>query len=593
MVLAAALGGTVAAGLAAGVGGELRRAALLGVPLAFLVVVVNALVSREGETLLVRGGEILGWRLDITLEALAYGGVAGLRVLVLVLALALFSAVVDPDDTLRLFRRLSYRSALTASLATRLVPVLARDAGRMSDAARCRPTPPPVRPWRGRRSAARWIVRWRWPQRSSCGATRAPGGRRRARAPWSRHDVRVAAATALVAAVAFLAAISEWGASTPTRRSRSRSDRPRRCSRRRCCACPCFPSPAPRPASGWPVPEPVLRPERFAYRYPAPRRRRSRTSHSRSSRASLPRMRRVRLGQVDAAARGVRARPALPRRRGRRRAACGGLSVREHGPSDLAAVCGTLLQDPETQVVMSGVHAEIALALEHRGEPPSSVARGVEEVALALGIGELLDRRIETLSGGELQRVALAAALAPRPALLVLDEPTSQLDPVAGDELMWLLRRLNEDWATTVVVAEHRVERCLPAADRVMALAGGRVASDGSPPEFLDWAADRAPGLLPPAARLFSLAGLWPLPCSVKEARAALDGAALTPEAPESTPQDAPVQPEAAGWRASARVAGAGSRRHSPSTGSGTSSTTVRRSSAAWTSASAPASAWR
>ncbi len=175
-----------------------------------------------------------------------------------------------------------------------------------------------------------------------------------------------------------------------------------------------------------------------------------------------------------------------------------GLSVREHGPSDLAAACGTLLQDPETQVVMSGVHAEIALPLEHRGEPPSSVARGVEEVALALGIGELLDRRIETLSGGELQRVALAAALAPRPALLLLDEPTSQLDPVAGDELMSLLRRLNEDWATTVVVAEHRVERCLPAADRVVALAGGRVASDGSPPEFLDWAADRAPGLLPP-----------------------------------------------------------------------------------------------
>ncbi len=213
-----------------------------------------------------------------------------------------------------------------------------------------------------------------------------------------------------------------------------------------------------------------------------------------------------------------------------------GLSVREHGPSDLAAACGTLLQDPETQVVMSGVRAEIALPLEHRGEPPSSVARGVEEVALALGIGELLDRRIETLSGGELQRVALAAALAPRPALLLLDEPTSQLDPVAGDELMSLLRRLNEDWGTTVVIAEHRVERCLPAADRVVALAGGSVASDGSPHEFLDWAADRAPGLLPPAARLFALAGLTPLPRSVKEARAALEGAALAPEASEPPP---------------------------------------------------------
>ena len=83
-------------------------------------------------------------------------------------------------------------------------------------------------------------------------------------------------------------------------------------------------------------------------------------------------------------------------------------------------------------------------------------------------------RRTE-LSGGELQRVALGAALAGRPALVLLDEPTSQLDPVAGDELIWLLRRLNEEWGTAVVLAEHRLERCLRAADRVIALADGRV----------------------------------------------------------------------------------------------------------------------
>ena len=210
----------------------------------------------------------------------------------------------------------------------------------------------------------------------------------------------------------------------------------------------------------------------------------------------------------------------------------GGLSVRDHGPGELAAVCGTVFQDPETQVVMGGVRAELSLPLEHRGDPPAAVARSVEEVALALGLAHLLERRTDTLSGGELQRVAIAAALVHRPALLVLDEPTSQLDPVAGDELIWLLRRLNEEWGTGVVIAEHRLERCLPAADRVVALSGGAVACDSPPDEFLRRDAASGGALATPVARLFSLAGLGPLPASVKEARAQLRGAGLTPARP-------------------------------------------------------------
>src|SRR4051794_4108771 len=201
----------------------------------------------------------------------------------------------------------------------------------------------------------------------------------------------------------------------------------------------------------------------------------------------------------------------------------GGLDVREHGPGELAAVCGTVFQEPETQVVMGGVRAELELPLEHRGQPAGSVARAVEETALALGVAHLLDRRTDTLSGGELQRVAIAAAMVHEPPLLVLDEPTSQLDPVAGDELVWQLRRLNEDWGTAVVVAEHRLERCLPAADRVIAMVDGRIACDAAPRDFLDWAAAQSPpALATPAARLFSLAGLRPLPASVKEAHATL-----------------------------------------------------------------------
>jgi energy-coupling factor transport system ATP-binding protein len=218
----------------------------------------------------------------------------------------------------------------------------------------------------------------------------------------------------------------------------------------------------------------------------------------------------------------------------------GGMDVRDHGPGDLAAICGTVFQDPESQVVMSGVRAEVSLPLEHRGVAPGAVARAVEEVALVLGIAGLLDRQVETLSGGELQRVALAAALAHRPRLLVLDEPTSQLDPVAGDELVWLLRRLNEEWGTAVLMAEHRLERCLPAADRVLAVDGGRVVRDSGPAAFLEWAAREAPALATPGARLFSLAGLSPLPASVKEARALLAGAGLAPGDSSVTPPDGP-----------------------------------------------------
>jgi len=205
----------------------------------------------------------------------------------------------------------------------------------------------------------------------------------------------------------------------------------------------------------------------------------------------------------------------------------GGLDVREHGPGELAAVCGTLLQDAESQVVMGGVRAEIALALEHRGAAAGEVARAVEEIALVLGVERLLERRVDTLSGGELQRVALAAALVHRPRLLVLDEPTAQLDPVAGDELVWLLRRLNEEWGTTVLLAEHRLERCLAAADRVLALDRGRVVCDAPPAAFLDWAVEQGGALATPAARLFDRAGLRPLPVSVRAARGALAGAGL------------------------------------------------------------------
>ena len=199
--------------------------------------------------------------------------------------------------------------------------------------------------------------------------------------------------------------------------------------------------------------------------------------------------------------------------------AVAGIDAIASGPGELAAAVGYVAQDPETQVVSTTVAAEIELPLEMRGDPPASRARAVEEVSLALAIPHLLGRTVDTLSGGELQRVALAAALVTRPRLVLLDEPTSQLDPVAGDELIWLLRRLNEEWGVAVLLAEHRLERCLAAADRVIAMDSGAISFEGPPRDFLAWSHQADQALSTPAARLFSLAGIDPLPIGVRDAR--------------------------------------------------------------------------
>ena len=203
LVLGGALAGIVAAGIAAGVGREVARSLRLALPFALLLAMVNAIVYQAGATLLLRGGEFLGRSWDITLESAAYGAFNGLRIVVLIAALGgLMSAAVDPDALLRSLRRLSYRSALTAALATRLVPVLARDAGRMSDAARCRPQPP------GRLAVVRAAMANSLDRAVDVAAALevrgyALAGRpARSRKPWSRHDLRIGAAALAVAALA-------------------------------------------------------------------------------------------------------------------------------------------------------------------------------------------------------------------------------------------------------------------------------------------------------------------------------------------------------------------------------------------------------
>jgi energy-coupling factor transport system permease protein len=204
LILAGAVGGILIAGIAAGVGREVGRSLRLALPFALLVALVNALVYQEGQTLLLRGGHFLGRRWDVTLEATLEGLMNGMRIVVLIAALGgLMSAAVDPDELLKALRRISYRSALTASLATRLVPVLARDAGRMGDAARCRPNPP------GRLAVVRAALAGALDRAMEVAAALevrgyALAGRpARRRRPVSRHDLRIGAAALAVAGLAI------------------------------------------------------------------------------------------------------------------------------------------------------------------------------------------------------------------------------------------------------------------------------------------------------------------------------------------------------------------------------------------------------
>ena len=200
--LVIAIGG---AAVGAGVGRELRRAAVFALPLGFMVMLVNALVVRDGLTVIARLGDlpVLG-QTDVTLEATVAGALLGLRAVALIMCGALYTAAIDPDEVLRLFRRFSFHSALTATLATRMVPVLARDARRLADAQRCRPGRPPSRVQLMR--AATSGVLDRALDVAAALEVRGYGSARRAsaaggRQPWSRHDLAFAASAAAIVAL--------------------------------------------------------------------------------------------------------------------------------------------------------------------------------------------------------------------------------------------------------------------------------------------------------------------------------------------------------------------------------------------------------
>ncbi len=182
-------------------------------------------------------------------------------------------------------------------------------------------------------------------------------------------------------------------------------------------------------------------------------------------------------------------------------------------PRVLSRYVGFVFQDPEAQFVTDRVEDEIAFALENAAMPPQAMRVRVEETLDLLDLTPLRDRPLKQLSGGERQRVAIAAALALRPTILVLDEPTSQLDPKSAEDVLNALVRLNHDLGLTVILAEHRLERVLPFVDSVVYLPeeGGPVIVD-DPRSVMQQVE-----LAPPLVRVGRALGWQPLPLTIKE----------------------------------------------------------------------------
>ncbi|WP_457029378.1 ABC transporter ATP-binding protein [Kitasatospora sp. P5_F3] len=191
-----------------------------------------------------------------------------------------------------------------------------------------------------------------------------------------------------------------------------------------------------------------------------------------------------------------------------------GRDTREHRPRELADLVGMVGQDPVAHFVTDNVEDELAYGMESLGIAPEVMRRRVEDTLDLLGLAELRDRALSTLSGGQQQRVAIGSVLTSHPKVLVLDEPTSALDPGAAEEVLAVLQRLVHDLGTTVLMTEHRLERVVQYADRVLLLTPDGPAGFGDPAELM-----AISPVYPPVVGLGRAAGWSPLPLSVRDAR--------------------------------------------------------------------------
>ena len=183
----------------------------------------------------------------------------------------------------------------------------------------------------------------------------------------------------------------------------------------------------------------------------------------------------------------------------------GGLSVAETPMSTLSQSVGLLFQNPENQIFMFSVERDVAFGLQNLSVPREEMRSRVDEAMRLLGVSDLALRAPHELSDGQKQRTALAGVMAMRPRLIILDEPTSLLDPKTALEVVSLIERLNREFGITFIVVEHRLELLIPIADRLVVMDGGTKVMDGPPREVL--ADPRVEGYgvsVPPVSRLYN-----------------------------------------------------------------------------------------
>ena len=216
-----------------------------------------------------------------------------------------------------------------------------------------------------------------------------------------------------------------------------------------------------------------------------------------------------------------------------------GRDTRTHPPRELADLVGVVTQDPIAGCVTDTLEEELAYGMEQLAIPADVMRKRVEETLDLLGLAELRYRALYQLSAGQLQRVAIGAVLTAHPKVLVLDEPTSALDPTGAEEVLASITRLVHDLGVTVVMAEHRLERVVQYADRVVHVPGDGTVEYGDPDELL-----ARTSVAPPIVELGRLAGWTPLPLSVRDARRR--ATTLAADLVDVTPPPAVTQPLAA-----------------------------------------------